>query len=302
MTTTPTEGAGDEAPEAAAAPPPAAAASPPAATTEEGPSINAYTGLADELIVQVRSLETWGLIALGLAGGFLLDGAVGAAIGLIAAIVTAGSIAFGRAQRDFARAYADSRGLELLEEGADLPEVTPLLQTGHARTAENLMAGTLPGGAPGMLAHYTSTRKRLNAAGRYETKELKFTVALSELPAEGPVRQIYCNALRFIRASSLPAGVVPVKLESAAFADRFELLRGEGDDERWMRRLFQPSFIVWMAEEAPESFAFELVDRRLCCYVEDHIAYAEQLDSFCRAGSKVFERVTQELAQTAAAR
>ena len=61
-----------------------------------------------------------------------------------------------------------------------------------------------------------------------------------------------------------------VKLESEALDEKYEIFAGKGQDAIWLRRLFAPTFIVWLTDSAPEKFAFELVDGTLCCYVNGH--------------------------------
>ena len=63
-----------------------------------------------------------------------------------------------------------------------------------------------------------------------------------------------------------PAGA----LESEALDERYEIFSGKEQDQVWLRRLFSPTFIVWLGEEAPKKFAFELVAGTLCCFVNGH--------------------------------
>ena len=69
-----------------------------------------------------------------------------------------------------------------------------------------------------------------------------------------------------------------VKLESEALDEKYEIFAGKGQDAVWLRRLFAPTFIVWLTDAAPKKFAFELVDGTLCCYVSGHKENAAELD------------------------
>ena len=56
--------------------------------------------------------------------------------------------------------------------------------------------------------------------------------------------------------SARPSGCT---LESEALDERYEIFSGKEQDQVWLRRLFSPTFVVWLGEEAPKKFAFELV-------------------------------------------
>jgi len=85
-----------------------------------------------------------------------------------------------------------------------------------------------------------------------------------------------------------------VKLESEVLDEKYEIFAGKGQDAVWLRRLFSPTFIVWLTESAPKKFAFELVDGTLCCYVSGHKKKAEELDEICAATAAVAKRLHDE--------
>ena len=74
-----------------------------------------------------------------------------------------------------------------------------------------------------------------------------------------------------------------LELESDALDKRYEIFYGAHDDEVWMKRLFSPSFIVWLTEEPPKDFAFELSAGSLCVNVKGHYDNAAELDALCEA-------------------
>ena len=47
-----------------------------------------------------------------------------------------------------------------------------------------------------------------------------------------------------------------VTLESEAMRDRYEIFVQKQQDPIWVRRLFSPSFIVWLTDTPPQKFAF----------------------------------------------
>ena len=64
-------------------------------------------------------------------------------------------LASSRASQDFFIAYAGGRGLTRIDGRSNLPPVTPLLQKGDNRYAEQRFNGVLPGGMDGSLCLYT---------------------------------------------------------------------------------------------------------------------------------------------------
>ena len=68
-----------------------------------------------------------------------------------------------------------------------------------------------------------------------------------------------------------------VEVESEEFDKRYETFIGEHDDMNKARQVFEPSFIVWLAENAPKNFSFELVAGALCLAVKGKLENADQL-------------------------
>jgi hypothetical protein len=85
-----------------------------------------------------------------------------------------------------------------------------------------------------------------------------------------------------------------VELESVALDERIEIFANKDQDANWLRQLFSPGFIVWLSEQAPEKFAFELVDRALCCNVKGHKKSATELDRMRDAVAVVARRTREE--------
>ena len=77
-----------------------------------------------------------------------------------------------------------------------------------------------------------------------------------------------------------------LELESEALDKRYEVFYGAEDDEVWMKRLFSPSFIVWLTERTPEDFAFEFSAGSLCVNVKGHYDSAAELDALCEAAGR----------------
>jgi hypothetical protein len=250
------------------------------------------------------SLTVTGAI-LGFVTGTVAAGpAIGAAVAggvVIVAVAVIWFMASSRAKEDFLKAYAQARGLSRLGRGG-LPPVTPLLRRGDRRYASERMRGTLPGGEPGTLAHYTYEEIHHDSKGRRQTSYYHFTVALCDV-TESAVRvgELYCQrrvGFRFLDGfEDVFRRKQRVEVESEAMDKRFETFADADANPSWLRQLFAPSFIVWLSEHAPENFAFELVAGALCVNVKGHADSAAELDALCEAAGAVAGRLREESAE-----
>ena len=85
-----------------------------------------------------------------------------------------------------------------------------------------------------------------------------------------------------------------VKFESEALDRRYEIFVSEMQEPNRVHQLFSPTFIVWLVEQAPDKFAFELVGGKLCCYVNGHKENAQELDRIASATASVAKRLRDE--------
>ena len=216
-----------------------------------------------------------------------------AVCGLLVVLFVVWSIASSASQKDFFTSYAKARGLSHDPEITDLPEVTPLLELGYSRHAIHVMTGALPGGAEGTLSLYTYNYMEGKRNG-VSSKAAPFTVVIIEVPTLAPrAPVVYCRR----RPAGSPSGMKELRLESAAFEERYEVHVIKQQDENWMRQLFSPSFIVWLAEGAPDRFAWELSRGNLCVNVFGHLESAAELDELCEAAARVATRLVEEAAE-----
>jgi hypothetical protein len=254
---------------------------------------------------------TWFLI-----GGFALAGAAAGAIflsaplgGAIAAgVVVAGilvvfAVADSRAADAFFTAYAKERGLELGGK-APLPPATPLLRKGDSRYADRTLSGPIGEGLEGIVALYTYEVESTDSKGNRQTSYYRYTVGLVNVPeCADQVPELYCQRKFGLRALEKFEDVFRgskerVKLESEVLDQKYEIFAGKGHDAVWLRRLFSPTFIVWLTDSAPEKFAFELVGGNLCCYVSGHKEKAADLDQIAAASAAVAKRLGDEAGET----
>lgn len=257
---------------------------------------------------------TWILIGIEVVIiGVFLAVYVGPAIGGAAAVVAflsglliAFVIADSRAEQGFFETYAAQHGLELGGR-SPVPETTPLLRKGDDRYAERTLSGPLAEGIEGVLALYTYEDESTDVDGSRQTNYYRYTVGLVPVPECVPhLPELYCRRKSGLRSlekmEDTFRSTERVKLESEALAERYEIFSGKEQDQVWLRRLFSPTFIVWLGEEAPKKFAFELVDGTLCCFVGGHKKSAGELDVVRAASVTVARRLLEESAETSGAR
>ncbi|MFL5899223.1 MAG: hypothetical protein ACJ76D_12340 [Solirubrobacterales bacterium] len=260
----------------------------------------------------MRKPLSWMLIGVFVliagAGGALIGPAVGggAAVGALAiGVLIVFGIADSKAADAFFDAYAQQHGLVLGGKGP-LPAATPLLRKGDDRYADRTLRGRIGEGIDGTLALYTYEEETTDSEGNRQTNYYKYTLGLVEVPeCVAHVPELYCQRKFGLRALEkfedvFRAKKERVKLESEALDDKYEIFSAKGQDAVWLRRLFAPTFIVWLNEAAPSKFAFELVEGALCCYVSGHKENASELDGLAAATATVAKRLREESAETSA--
>lgn len=241
-------------------------------------------------------------VAAGVAGAVFvgpLVGAIAAVAMLLLSLLIVLVIADSRAEEAFFQTYARERGLELGGR-SPLPPATPLLRKGDDRYAERTLSGPFAPGVEGILALYTYEEESRDSDGNRQTNYYRYTVGMvpvSECAELLP--ELYCQRKFGLRSLEKFEDVFRrskqrVKLESEVLDDKYEIFAGKTQDAVWLRRLFAPTFIVWLTDSAPKKFAFELVAGNLCCYVSGHKKKTEELDEISRATATVAARLREE--------
>jgi len=243
------------------------------------------------------------LVGGTIATGTLLIGLAGAAAALLIVLLVVFLIASSKAKEDFFRTYAEARGLSREERGV-LPPGTPLLRRGDDRYAHQIMSGALPGGLTGAVALYTYEETEHDSEGNRQTTYVNFTVVIGDVPESAPrVGELYCQrrtGFRFLdSAEDVFRTRKRIELESEALDQRCEIFAGRDEDPNWLRQLFDPTFVYWLGDEAPDGIAFELVAGMLCVNVKGHLDSAAELDAMCQAASVIAGRVREESAEAA---
>jgi hypothetical protein len=259
----------------------------------------------------LRKPLTWILIGVfalvaAIAATALVGPALGGAafvVALLIGVVIVFVIADSMAANAFFATYAQQRGLALGGKGP-LPTVTPLLKKGDDRYADRTLSGQIGEGIEGTLALYTYEEETRDSDGSKSTSYYRYTLGLVEVPdcvAHCP--ELYCQRKFGLRSLEkfedvFRGGKQRVKLESEELDKKYEIFAGKEQDAVWLRRLFAPTFIVWLNEQAPDKFAFELVDGALCCYVSGHKENAAELDGVAAATAAVAQRLKDEALET----
>jgi hypothetical protein len=241
------------------------------------------------------------VLAAGIAGAVILGAAIGAGAAgamFLLSLLIVFAIADSKAEDAFFEVYAGQNGLALSGRGP-LPAATPLLRKGDDRYAERALAGPLADGVVGVLALYTYEDETTDSEGNRQTNYYRYTVGLVEVPeCVAHIPELYCRRKSGLRSleklEDAFRSTERVKLESAALEERYEIFAGKEQDQVWLRRLFSPTFIVWLGEDAPQKFAFELVGGTLCCFVNGHKKSATELDAIGAASAAVARRLREE--------
>jgi len=244
--------------------------------------------------------------AVGAAGGAFIApvmAAAGFAVVLLCGIGIVFWMADSRAAKAFYEAYAEARGLTKWTTKS-LGGATPLLRKGDKQRVDVLFEGELTPGVEGQLALWTFIVESRDSKGNKTEVNYPFTLALFSLPET----MAHLRDLRVQRQSGFKAlerfedafrrSHERVTLESEAMRDKYEIFMGKEEDAVWVRRLFSPSFIVWMAETPPAKFGFELENGWLCAYVPKHRDSAEGLDEIASLGVTVVQRLREEVSQS----
>ncbi len=242
------------------------------------------------------------VVVAGVAGAVFLGPAIGTAIAvgaLLLGLLVVFALADSHSEDAFFNVYGEQRGMVVYGRSR-LPEATPLLKKGDDRYAERTLEGELGDGVKGMLALYTFEEETTDSKGNRQTNYYRYTIGLAQVPeCAGSLPELYCQRKSGLRALEKLEDVFRrskerVKLESEALDERYEIFSATGQDPNRLRQLFSPTFIVWLAESAPEKFAFELVGGNLCCYVSGHKKKAEELDTMRAAAAAVATRMREE--------
>jgi hypothetical protein len=241
------------------------------------------------------------LIAVGSNAGFGI-GAGSAGVVIVLALIVVFVLANNMAREDFFNAYAQGRGLTRVGGRSSLPPLTPLLQKGDNRYAEQRFNGVLPGGIDGSLILYTYEEETRDSDGDKQTTYIHYTLALTQLPATAPyLQELFCQRRLGFRFMDGMEDVFRkrqrVEQESVSVDKNYEIFIGERDEMNRALQVLSPTFLVWLDANSPEAYAFELCAGALVCNVKGHKKSAAELDKLCTASAAVARRLQEEAAE-----
>ncbi len=206
------------------------------------------------------------------------------------------------------RAYASERGLtvrpELIWPGMPLPRE----QRGPIRHACWSVAGKLPGGVAGRLRHqavYGSTFG-MNIASQHTIMVCRIPESVGYLPMLSVRAEGLEPALFYWAGDRRPREDVG-GFESVELDRRYIVEVAKGQDHAWLRQLFPPSFIDWLASNTPVDFGFRLDGGVFTCecpqYRGQHRADGEvdeeHLDLLGDTGGRCGSRIRDEVLEEA---
>ncbi|MGK2955176.1 MAG: hypothetical protein ACSLFI_05835 [Solirubrobacterales bacterium] len=236
--------------------------------------------------------------------GYPAAGAIAAAIVFVLGIGIAFGIADHNAEQAFYTAYAESRGLARSD--VQLGSLTPLLGKGDSQETEVMFTGNLEPGLEGSIVLWKYTEVSTDSDGDRTETDYPFTLVMFNLPETvSHLPELLVQSQSGFKSwegleDKFRGNHERVTLESEAMRDRYEIFVQKEQDPVWVRRLFSPSFIVWLSDSPPKKFAFELVAGNLVAYVPKHRDDAEGLDEMITLGCAVAKRLAEEAAETSA--
>lgn len=150
---------------------------------------------------------------------------------------------------------------------AEFRELTPALVRGRRGSAVEIWSGELAPGLTGRAYHH------VYAEGPARRESTAVLTAIPEATAFAPA--LACRdrgELGGGAPAQLPAERwQPTELESSAFNRRYRLLSLRGQDAIFVRELFSPALIAWLAHDVPAGFSFELNERHLVVALPGHL-------------------------------
>jgi hypothetical protein len=185
-------------------------------------------------------------------------------------------------------AFAADRGLELLP-ALGLGALTPLLVESKHCQLEPAARGRLGGEVDGVVGHLAYTRN----------KTFRFNVALAEIAGAAEfVPRLFCvrrgRNTRDDEFYGFEARYSKLWTESTALNERYTISTSPFQDPNWMRQLFSPALVDYLASKPPADFSFELAYGALLGSVESDEPGPDGLAALCEATAHVAERIARE--------
>jgi hypothetical protein len=212
---------------------------------------------------------------------------------------------------DALRKYASAHRLGL--DRNDLPPVTPLLLQPFSRT-NGFVFGRHPSGFEGKIGLFNFIRPHrmyfnvtMQLLTRFEWPEAKGVTMLAAtrriVGIEKVLPVLLCERRyggRLLDSVEEAArGLKRVHLESIELDRKYEVFTHPRQEPSWIRRLFSPSFVVWMAEELERQISIEIYDGwvTVAMPVDEDLTVA-RVEDFSEVAAEAASRIASELAET----
>jgi hypothetical protein len=125
-----------------------------------------------------------------------------------------------------------------------------------------------------------------------------FNVVFARIPASQPfVARLQCEREgRWTDTTHYGFEVRNSRLwtESEALNERYKVTVSPFQDDNWLRQLFTPTFIDWLAHESPGDFSFELAYGALLCSIEEDEPNPGDLSALWDSSARVAMRIHDE--------
>jgi hypothetical protein len=185
-------------------------------------------------------------------------------------------------------AFAEQRGLEPVPALA-LGALTPLLVESKHCQVSPAARGRLGGEVDGIVGHLAYTRN----------KAFRFNVALAEVHSSTAlVPRLFCirqgRRTRDDEFYGFEARHSKLWTESTALNQRYTISTSPFQDSNWMRQLFSPALVDYLASSPPADFSFELAYGILLGSVESDDPGVAGLAALCEATAHVAARIARE--------
>jgi hypothetical protein len=252
------------------------------------------------------------LPAIALLVGAYSNGALGAALGLVGALVVVVGVVFWLADRQaealFWKHVASSIGFTPFYDPHSLETTTPLLHAGDRRFWDHELMGPL--GDTGLTARFAQYRYEVreeDSKGNEEWDRYPFTICLVELePGMQLFPGVYLREKRGLLSFGKHdwlrgRGLQEVELESTEFNETYELKVTREQDQGRLRELFDPKTIVWL-QDHPLRPHIEFRAGFLVVYVPGHLDDLGRVVWLLEATERIAARVQAEIGEAHTAR
>lgn len=200
--------------------------------------------------------------------------------------------------------FAADRGLTVRPELVWPGQPLPAEQRGPIRFAAWSVAGTLPGGVSGRLRHQAVYGQTfgMKIAQQHTIMVCRIPESVGYIPMLSVRAEGLEPALFYWAGDKRPREDVG-GFESVELDRRYIVEVAKGQDQVWLRELFPPTFIDWLASNTPVDFGFRLDNGVFTCecpqYRGQHRADGEvdfeHLELLANCGGKAAGRIRDEV-------